>query len=78
VPLSVRIAQFSEDDTFYSGAIFAPQVLDRLCQNRWVLLQHPDALVTGGAEESPQFMCAVVVVQAQSLGVCPADLTRRT
>jgi len=66
---SVRIAQFSEDDTFYSGATFAPQVLDRLCQDRWVLLQHPDALIAVGTEESPQLLRTVVVVQTQTVGL---------
>jgi len=75
---SVRIGPTSEDDTFYSGATFAPQVLDRPSQNRWVLLQHPDALIAVGTEESPQLLRDVVVVQAKTLGVCPADLTRRT
>ena len=66
---SVRIAQFSEDDTFYSGATFAPQVLDRPSQNRWVLLQHPDALVAAGTEESTQLLRTVVVVQTQTVGL---------
>ena len=67
--LSGHIDPTFEDGTFYSGATFAAQVLDCMCQNRWVLLQHPDALVAVGAEKSPQRLRAVVVVQAQSFGV---------
>ena len=47
-----------------------------MCQNLWVLLQHPDALITGSAEEPTILSGTVIVVQAQLLLLRAADATR--